>query len=341
MNVLYLLTMLPPKMPECEAISQEIEALRGHFGGDLIYLNPNHRSPLYIPRILFGFHKLGHLRAIESGSSLLVHHLYNPDPFPFPVLRLLRDPVVYSLTGGVQRRPNVSFFTSLAAVTVADEKSLERLRSWGVDNAFLVRPGIDTNRFTHSPLSLQSEVRLMIGSAPWTRAQFETKGVDALLSAAQRSPRLRLVFLWRGELVEDMERRVRRMGLGGQVEILNGKVDVNQVLAGVHASVTLAVSPAIVKSYPHSLLDSLAAGKPVLVSRAIPMADYVERAGCGQVVENVTPVDILAAVEALEERYDGLQKSAQLVGQRDFSQEGMIASFQRVYEHVLGQTGQR
>jgi len=138
-----------------------------------------------------------------------------------------------------------------------------------------------------------------------------------------------------------MERRVRRAGLERQVEILNRRVDVNKVLASVHASITLATAPGIVKSYPHSLLESLVAGKPVLISRAIPMASYVERTGCGQVVENVTPADILAAIERLEIKYDRLEESAQQVGQRDFSQARMIASFQRVYDHVLGEMSQR
>jgi len=335
MNILYHLTVLPPRMPEAEAMSQEISALRAHFGGDLVYINPNQQSPLYIPRLLFGFHKLKYLRAREA--TVEMHQLYNPDPFPFPILRLLQRPVIYTLSCGVEaRRPNLSFFGALAAVTVSDERSLTRLKSWGLDNALLVRPGIDTGRFTFSPLQLRSEIRLMVGSAPWTRDQFRTKGVDALLSAAQQSPNLHLVFLWRGVLAEEMERRVRRMNLEKQVAVLNKRVDVNKVLADVHASITLAADPTIVRSYPHSLMDSLAAGKPILVSRAIPMSDYVEQTGCGKVVDSVTPTSILRAVEALARDYPNLQKAAQQVGQRDFSQEGMLDSYQKVYDHVLG-----
>jgi glycosyltransferase involved in cell wall biosynthesis len=349
MRVLYHLTVLPPKMPEAEAMSQEIGALRAHFGGELVYLNPNQYSPIYVPRLLFGLHLLKQLRAKEADHQ--IHQLYNPDPFPFPILRLLRRPAIYALSCGLgPRRPNVRFFNSLAAVTVYDERSFKRLRAWGVGNVALVRPGIDASRFTCSPLplgslrslrSLRSEVRLMVGSSPWSQAQFRTKGVDALLAAAQRAPELRLTFLWRGVLAEEMERRVRERGLGKQVVVLNRRVDVNQVLANVHASITLAADPAIVRSYPHSLMDSLAAGKPVLVSRAIPMSDHVEQAGCGVVVESVTPAGVLAAIETLIQEYDKLQKAAQDVGQRDFTQQAMIDSYAQVYEHVLELTERR
>ena len=337
MNILYHLTTLPPKLPACEAISQEISALQARFGGDIVYLNPNSYSPVFIPRLLFGFHKLKQLRAQEAKYDL--HHFYNPDPFPFPIVRQLRRPVIYSISCGVEdRRPNVAYFNSLAAVAAADERSLQRLHRWGLENVILVRPGIDTTRFSHSPQPLDSEIRLMVGSAPWTKGQFRSKGVEALLEAARQSPHLRLIFLWREVLAEEMERRVRAMRLEQQVEVLNRQVDVNRVLAEVHASITLATDSAIIKSYPHSLLDSLAAGKPVLVSRSIPMADYVEQTGCGQVVENVTPTDILAAVEALASNYEVRQQAARQVGQRDFTQQAMVASFQQLYERVAGLT---
>jgi glycosyltransferase involved in cell wall biosynthesis len=178
----------------------------------------------------------------------------------------------------------------------------------------------------------------MVGSAPWTTAQFRSKGVDALLEAAKRAPSLHLVFLWRGVLFDEMEKRIRQMGLTEQVTLLNKVVDVNQILAGVHASITLAESPGIIKAFPHSLLDSLAAGKPVLVSQAIPMADYVQSSDCGTVVAEVTADAILKAVGQLEGHYGILQKIAQQVGQRDFTQSMMLTSYQRLYDRILKAT---
>lgn len=337
MNIRYLIATLPPKLPQAEAISQEISALQSHFGGDLVFINPNQHSPVFIPRLLFGFHKLRQLRAQES--HLDFYHFYNPDPFPFPFLRLLRRPIVYSISCGLSdQQPNLAFFKGLTLIAAADERSRQRLHQWGLNNVMLVRPGIDTTRFTCSPLSLGSEIRLMVASAPWTKAQFRSKGVEALLRAAQQCARLRLIFLWRGVLMEDMLDLVRQMNVSQQVEIINRQVDVNQILAGVHAGITLASSSAIIKSYPHSLLDSLAAGKPVLLNRAIPMADYVEQTGCGQVVEKVTSEAILTAVEALSSHYEARQQAAQQVGQRDFSQQAMLASFQQLYERVITAT---
>jgi glycosyltransferase involved in cell wall biosynthesis len=336
-EILYHLTIPPPTEPQFDAVVQEVEALRHHVGGELMYLNPNRRSPIQIPRAFFGFHQLPAIRRHER--RVHIHHVFNPDPFAFPVLRTLRRPIIYSLTGGPgDRRPNLPFFSRLAAITVADERILGQLRSWGLANGTLVRPGIDTGRFGFSPLPIRSEVRLLVGSAPWSMNQFKRKGIEALLQAARQIPTLRLVFLWRGVLFDEMCALVERMGVQRQVQILDELADVNQVLAGVHAAISLVTDPRIIRPYPHSLMESLAAGKPILVSRTIPMASYAEETGSGVVVEQVSVAGIARAVDKLVAGYGELQTAARRAGQADFSLEAMVASFRGVYERVLAST---
>ena len=336
MNILYYLTILPPKMPRAEALSQEIAALRRRFGGEIIYLNPNIASPIHLPRLLFGFHKWSEIRRREAEVDL--HHVYNPDPFPFPILRFMQKPVVYSLSSGIgQKRPNLRFLTKITAVTVPDKRSFERLRGWGLNNVHLVRAGVESGRFSHTPQPLNGKFRLLVASAPWTKAQFQSKGVDALLTLAAQRDDIELVCLWRGELLEEMQQRIATHNLADRVQVVDKLVDVNEVLGTVQATINLAANAAIIKAYPHSLLDSLAAGKPVLVSRAIPMADYVAQTGCGVVVEAVTPEAIGQAVDELAANYKEMVETAVRAGRRDFSLESMIDSYRQVYQAVLAE----
>lgn len=338
MNVLYHLPILPPAMPAAEAFSQEIAALQTQFQGEIVYLNPNQSSPVYLPRLLFGWSKIRQIRALETGIDL--HHFFNPDPFSYPILLAFRRPVVYSLSSGLgDNLPNLSYFSRLAAVTVYDRDSYQKLCDWGLTNVHLVRSGIDVNRFTHTALSLTGDIRLLVASAPWTEAQFQSKGVDALLAAAQRIPRLQLTFLWRGVFYAEMMARVKQAGLDERVQVINRQVDVNEILAGMHGTVNLAMNGAIIKAYPHSLLDSLAAGKPVIVSRAIAMSQDVEQSGCGLVVNEVTANGLadglIVAINEFVEKYDSLVAEAMLVGRRDFNQPQMIDSFRKVYAAVV------
>ncbi|RMF02564.1 MAG: glycosyltransferase [Chloroflexi bacterium] len=329
---LYHLTILPPPLSGTEAVSQEVAALQARFGGELVYLNPNRRLPLPLPRLAFGWQMAPRLRALETSHTL--HHIFNPDPFPFPILKILRRPTLYTLTGGIIDAPSPNFFSKLAMVVVMDERSWQTLRNLGLQNVSLVRPGINTMRFVPSPPPPLEPMRLLAGSAPWTEAQFASKGVNILLEAARQNANLHLVFLWRGVLWNEMMKRVRTLGLERQVTIINKRVDVNSVLATVHAAVALSTDARIIKPYPRSLLESLAAGRPVLVSPQIPMADYVTQRGCGLVVESVSTEGVLTAVEMLTANYAQIQTRAQAIGARDFSQEAMVSAYGQLYQTI-------
>ena len=56
----------------------------------------------------------------------------------------------------------------------------------------------------------------MMASAPWVESQFQTKGVEALLEAAQLNARLHITFLWRGHLLAEMKQRLAQADLNAQ-----------------------------------------------------------------------------------------------------------------------------
>lgn len=338
MSVAFLIPTPPPVLPAAEAYAQEIAALKRRFGGRVFYVNPNRflprHLPVQVPRPFFGLHSLPLL--LLAGLRHRVYQLYSPNLYPYPVLSLLPRPVVYTLTGQAGGDPfRTDAFRRFAAVTVPDPESLERLRSAGLENVRMVRAGVDTGRFSARPLpEVGDEIRLLMASAPWTREQFATKGVDALLEAAALEPRLHLTLLWRGVLARELRERIDERGLGGRVRVVDRLADVDRELAGVHATVNLADRGDVVKAFPHSLMESLAAGRPVLVSRAIPMSAYVEAKGVGAVVEAVSAESVLAALRELLAEYRERGRRAREHGRHDFSLAAMLESFEKVYAEI-------
>lgn len=333
MKIAYLLPTLPPKSDKVEAIAQEIALLQRNHPGQVIHVNPNAGLPRpLIPRLAFGWHLLTRLFRVAQEVDLF--HFFNPDPFPYPFLLTLPKPVVYTITAGVHRKPNLAYFRRMAMVAVPDERTLAQLQAWGLHNVALQRPGIATQRFTHNPLPLLpgEPLRLLVASAPWTLAHFTSKGFDALLATVQRMPDLHLTLLWRGLLVEEIHKRIATLGIQERVTVINETVDVNAVLACVHAAAIFATAPGIIKAYPHSLLDALAAGKPVLLNNTIPMADYVESQQCGVVANAVTPEAILSALADLRAHYECYAQNAVTVGQRDFTEEAALHSASAIYD---------
>jgi glycosyltransferase involved in cell wall biosynthesis len=336
-RILYLLTAPPPPLEGTDAVAQEAERLRARFGGHLESIAVSSRPGARIPRTLYGLQKARSLRRLEQAVDLV--HVYHAELFAFPVLRLLRKPIVYSaVTGlGSGRLPGLRFLRRLSAIVVPTRHDLSRLHQLGVPQGHVVTAGIDATRFTFQPAPRGETFVLMSGSAPWAARQFRTKGVDAMIEVLRQMPSLRLVFLWRGWLIEELRRRIGARGLEDRVEILTERVDVNEVLGRVHAAVVLAEEPKLVKAFPHSLLESLAAGRPVILSKGIALAEHVEETGCGQVVRGVDPGDLAEAIRSLRDAYSSFQAKALLVGRRDFSLEKLIEDYRDVYTSALDQ----
>jgi glycosyltransferase involved in cell wall biosynthesis len=341
MQVLYHLTIPPSPLTACDAVVQEVEALRtlSEGGGQVIHLYPGHTPGTRFPRRWWGMQHLPYLRRTEGQLDL--HHIFNPDVLLLDILRFLRRPIVYTATTGARGtdRKNVQRLSQrVHTLVVPTESECADLRAWGISNVTAIRPGIDLARFAHTPPPTDKPFTLLMGSAPWTIEQFASKGVDALLEAAQARPDLRLIFLWRGLHVEAMERRIAQRGLGERVAVINRQVNVNDMLAQAHAAVVLADDTRLVKAYPHSLLEALAVGRPVLVSRTIPIADDVEQRGCGQIVEAVNAPALLRALERLQSSYEACQAAALQVGQ-DFSMDRGIEAYRQLYVSLLAQQG--
>ncbi|MGH9809906.1 MAG: glycosyltransferase, partial [Terriglobia bacterium] len=184
---------------------------------------------------------------------------------------------------------------------------------------------------TQSVLPLGGELTVLMASAPWVEDQFDLKGIDALLDTAAKLPSLRLIMLWRGVLLKELLDRVERRGIGDRVEIVTEHVDINSYLNRAHAAVLPAKRGDIVKAYPHSLLESLIAGKPVILSDALPMADYVRQEKCGVVVDEVTEQSLLQAFDQLRTRYDEFARAVRRIDPQIFSENTMIETYRRIY----------
>lgn len=339
MNILFHLTVPPSARAECDAVVQEVHALHSRFGGVIDHLYPGRRPGTRFPRRFWGVMRWPLLRWAERRA--VIHHIYNPDPYPFAILRWLRRPVIYTISAGIQARDAANareLARRVHTLVVATEQERDRLRGWGIENARVVRPGIDLARFSPAPPPPDLPPTLLMGSAPWTREQFRTKGVDALLALARRWPELHLVFLWRGILYEEMMRRVRASGLSDRVEVINERTDVNAVLARVHAAVILTTEDALIKAYPHSLLEALAAGRPVLVSRRVPISRDVQEADCGIVLEDVEISSLARALRALLADYEAYARRAADLS-ATFSQQRLLAEYGAIYRAAHEVTG--
>ena len=304
----------------------------GAFQGETVNLCPLGSSTRRFPKQLYGFHKLREIKRAEDRCK--VNHLFFSFAYPFPILRFLRNPVFYTATASLdvrKRPPALAQLQKLQRIIVSNDRDAAVLDKWGLKNCVIIPPGVETPIATSAAPPIDRELVLLMASAPWISKQFEAKGVDLLLAATAKLPFLRLILLWRGVLVEELARRVERLGIGKRVEIIDRKVDVGQYLERAHAAVVLAENGGLVRSFPHSLIESLLVGRPVLLSDTIAMADYIKSRRCGVALSALNIEGLTSAIESLMRNYETLARNAALIGRCAFPVKALVENHRRLY----------
>lgn len=272
----------PPRLAHTDAMWQEAESLAERFHGDVLSVYPGTVPSRWVPRPLYGWRQLSRLREADQAGRL--HHVYFAIPYAFPYLRRLRQPIVFSVMAGVSGGPVPAWMHRRTVWVVSNERDRERLAARGGIHIRVVRPGLDLQRLSDTPPPPTGPFTLLYASAPWTAAQFASKGFDLLFQWLAQHPEARLILLWRGLHVDVLHRKLERADLRDRVEVINQQTNIQQLLARCHAVILMARQAKLVKAWPHSLLEGLGAGRPVVVNDAVAMSDYVRSEQVGSVM---------------------------------------------------------
>lgn len=332
MNLLYLSPSPQPKVEGTDGLFTEIGYLRKSFGGDLISLSPARCLPPVIPVSLYGMHQIPALK--RHNREVDIFHLFFPYVVNFRLLGYLSKPIIYTIISGIDEK-HLPKSPPPCTFVVSSSREADILHSRGYPCVHVIRPGIDLSQIHVAlPQEPAPEFVLLAGSAPWNRRQFDTKGFNLLLKVLKQLPQIRLVCLWRGTLYREWADRVKSFGLADRVEIIHEKTDISEILSRCHAAVVLSATSDQIKSYPNSLMESLAAGRPVIVSRSNPMSYYVEDNGCGKVIENLCPEEMINAISDIRDEYSAFTRAASLAG-HNLSATRMIDDYRHLYQKVI------
>jgi len=332
LRVLYISPTTPPKVQGTDGLFTEIGYLREFFGGDMISLFPARSLPPLIPASLYGIHLTPALKRYNKNVDIF--HLFFPHIVNFRILQSISKPIIYTVISGIDME-YMPRSEPPCTLVVSSSQEADILQSRGFPHVHVIRPGIDLSQIQVTPPpELNSEFVLLAGSAPWTWRQFETKGFDLLLKVLARLPKIRLICLWRGKLFREWSNQVKSLGLADRVEIIQEMADISGILSRCHAAVVLSATSDQVKSCPNSLMEALAAGRPVLVSRCNPMSYYVEENSCGKVIEDLCLEELISAIGEIMDEYSAFATAALLAG-RGLSATRMIDDYRRLYQKVM------
>jgi len=323
--------------PEFEAVSQEISILKDAFGGsvfEMFSLSRNDR-----------FRQLQNLKLAIRDKFCALHHIYYPNldlPDNVEYLAYLKKPIIYCVVSKYMgceseekmREKLQQIKHDFSHFIVSCKEDEEIASSLGGIKAQTILPGIIVNNFKfHSPP--EGNFKLLFASSPLGSVHFESRGIYLMIEALKVLSDTEVVCLWRRRQYDEMKKLVDEKGFSGRIKIVDQVVDVNKTLANVHATVAPFVTFKENKSYPNSIITSLAAGKPVMVSNQIPIAQIVEEEGCGVVIDP-TANAFIDGINKLKSNYKLYQQNCIPVCKKYFSHTRLLKDYSKIYSEVAG-----
>lgn len=319
-----------PEIGGTDAVFQEASLLKDNFGGDLVTAYPLKRPRAFIPRGWYGRTLARDAPRIQRQYDCV--HLYCARFLDFPFLRRLNLPVVYTVSASrtIRGRKSPGW---LEHIISADPRVVAEVRrKWGIAASHIL-PGLPPPAREYGPAPAPPPFIITCASGPWTHRQLRTKGFVLLLETVRKLPDVRLQLIGRGVGDNELRALIRRYRLEAQVTLVTGRVDVPELMAAGHAAVLLAKDDSLVKAYPHSLIEALQVGRPLILNDRIAMADFVREHRCGVVVSGWSSERLAAAITEL---ISGLARLSVPAGEasRCFSREHFFAEHKDVYARL-------
>jgi len=222
-----------------------------------------------------------------------------------------------------------------------------REEGYNPSNIVVIRNGVDMTRFNGAPagdrirreLELPPDSRLVVVVSRLTRL----KGIEHFLEAAavlkQRHPDVR--FLIVGETsppdpsyLAELQRLATTLGVIDRVTFTGRRSDIPDVLAAAAVS----VMPSLNEALSNVLLESMAAGAPVVATRVGGTPEALDDGEAGLLVP---PGDVAAITAAVSRLLDDrelacrLGRAARSVIAERFSVDRMVRSTENLYSELL------
>ena len=230
-------------------------------------------------------------------------------------------------------------------VCVVSPSMEEQVKKFGVPShkLSLTENGVDTRQFSSGTPVLRDlaglDGKLIVGFVGRLAPE---KGLRILIQAAEgilrAQPDVKLVLVGEGPEREELQTLVSQSGLEKSVIFLGQRSD----LPDVYASFDIFVLPSLIEAMPMTVLEAMAAGKPIIASRVGGVPKMISDQESGILVEPGDVSDLKAALTQLLQRPETARqfgKRASEVVQARFSSDSMARRYLSVYQKVLSADG--
>ncbi len=198
----------------------------------------------------------------------------------------------------------------------------------------LVFPPVDVRRFQPSARP-GGPFTALFASSPDDAEWLNARGVPLILEAAALRPDMQFRLLWRpwGNSLSKVQGWITERGLSN-VALEVGRV-AQMSCEYQRAHVTLAPFTQIerCKPSPNSVIESLASGRPVVVTPVVGLSELISESGSG-VTCAPNAASLADALDRVERDWTRCSMRARDVAERFFGLELFVSSYQRLYQSL-------
>ena len=280
----------------------------------------------------------------------LIHtHGYKADLYGYLAARTESRPIVatcHNWVGGtaalgIYNRLDRMALKNFSGVAAVSDAVAEQLRDLGIaeDKIHTIANGIDIDRFSGAEPAWFDTTVAPSGKTIGIVARLDLqKGFEYLLEAFSRlttsHPDTRLVIAGEGPDQAAIEAIADRLNMRSKIVFAGQRGDI----PNVYAACDVFVLPSLNEGLPMTVLEAMAAGRPVVASNVGAIPTVVRNGETGLLVEPrdvaglKAALDLLLSDQALSSR---LASSGHEWVRQHFTSDAMAANYLRMYENVL------
>ena len=328
--------------PKEEAISKEIELLIENFeDSNLIEIS----SKDYKPKLSKNHLKL-HFSFLPIFINLIkrknkeanLSHIYTSLGDKIFLRILNKRPIILtagasSNLGKIQKQSK--HYKKLDKIIVGNKYEKDILVNLNIPESkiAIVKPGIDLSKFEYKK---EKEFTILFATSPPDKKWFEKRGIFLLLDAAKELPEIKFLLLWRKKGYNLLKQEIEKRKLTN-IEVINKIVkDPKEIYSKASCTIIPFTEQSTSnKIIPLSALESLASGKPILISTKVGIKEIVidEKSG---VVFIPKKDKLIKAITELRGSYELYQKNARKTAEKHFSKEKFIGEYKKLYNEIIG-----
>ncbi len=161
--------------------------------------------------------------------------------------------------------------------------------------------------------------------------------LEAFAHLLERHPDWQLLLVGDGPLRASMEEWVTQRGLDHRIQIAGWRPDIPELLKAAD----LLTLPSLWEGMPNIVLEAMAAGLPVVVSRVEGTEELIRDGETGLLVTPGLPIELERRIETVltdPELCSRLKNAAQPAVQKLFTMDRMVSAYEQLYARLIAES---